>query len=59
MIATILDEVINGWVLTIFKSGEKHQFIYEKYTDAKEHRNSEETKYIFHKVSVGMKEGNI
>ncbi len=42
MITTILDEVVNGWVLTLYPSGEK--FIYETHAEAAMARDAYETR---------------
>lgn len=36
MISVILDEVTNGWVLTLFINGEKEQYIYESMNEVLE-----------------------
>lgn len=51
MLTTILDEAVNGWVLTIFGGPTgKQVFIYESLTEAQEHRNITEINYSFYKV---------
>jgi len=53
MLTTILDEAINGWIVTIFINGEKKQFIYETLQDAQEHLGNVELKYEYgRKVEV-------
>lgn len=43
---TILDEAINGWILTIFQGG-KTQFVYETLLEAQEHRTRVELEYEY------------
>ena len=50
MLSTILDEAVNGWVVTIFKNGKKEQFIYERLADAQSHLGSVESEYNQQKI---------
>lgn len=34
MFSVILDEAINGWILTTFVNGDKHTVVYENVEDA-------------------------
>lgn len=45
MLTTMLEEVVNGWVITIYKNGTRQQFIYETLHDAQEHLGSVESQY--------------
>lgn len=53
MLTTILDEAVNGWIVTIFLDGKKEQFVYETLQDAQEHLGNVESKYEYgRKVEV-------
>lgn len=49
MLTTILDEAVNGWIITIFKDGNKKQFVYETLHDAQEHLGAVESEYEYGK----------
>lgn len=49
MLTTILDEAVNGWIVTIFRDGKKEQFIYETLHEAQSHLGGEEAKYEYNK----------
>lgn len=46
MITTTLEEVVNGWIVTIFSNAEMYKTVYEKLEDAQKHRNSVEKSYV-------------
>lgn len=51
MLTTILDEAINGWVLTTFGEPEgKQVFVYERLIEAQEHRARIENNWQFCKI---------
>lgn len=43
---TILDEAVNGWILTVFDDGKK-QYVYETLLEAQEHRDRVEREYEY------------
>lgn len=45
MLTTILDECVNGWIVTIFIDGKRRQYIYETLHDAQEHLGDAEQRY--------------
>lgn len=48
MFTTILDEAVNGWVLTLYSPNNgKEVFIYEHLTDAQDHRIHVELDYQY------------
>ncbi len=48
MLTTILDEAVNGWILTVFGGLEgKQAFVYEHLVDAQCHRARVEDLYEF------------
>jgi len=52
MFTTILDEAVNGWILTIFGGLDgKQTFIYERLIEAQEHRARVELQYEYGKKS--------
>lgn len=49
---TILDEAVNGWILTIFGTNKgKEVFIYERLIEAQDHRARVELQYEYGKKS--------
>lgn len=50
MLTTILDEAVNGWILSIFDSNGKRQYIYERLTEAQEARRAIELRYEYGKL---------
>jgi len=49
MLTTILDEAVNGWIVTIYRGGKKQQFVYETLQEAQEHLGSVESTYAYGK----------
>lgn len=49
MLTTILDEAINGWIVTTYVDGKKEQFVYETLHEAQEHLGGVESRYEYGK----------
>lgn len=49
MLTTILDEAVNGWIVTIFIDGKKQQFVYETLHEAQTHLGDAESRYEYGK----------
>lgn len=47
MLTTILDEAINGWIVTTYQDGKKQQFVYERLQEAQEHLGRVESEYEY------------
>lgn len=52
-LTTILDEAVNGWILTIFNQNGKNQYVYETLREAQLHRTAAEDLYD-HKQREGV-----
>lgn len=47
---TILEEGVNGWILTIYGEDGRQLFIYERLVDAQNHRAKVENDYEYGKL---------
>lgn len=54
MLTTILDEAVNGWIVTVFKDGVKQQFIYERLADAQGHLEGVYLQYGYARLKGGL-----
>lgn len=45
-LTTILEEAVNGWMLSVYTKEGKQVFVYERYIDAMQHRKNVEEKYV-------------